>query len=284
MAAYPRRAEKRSAFCHLCIPPTQEFAVTTQLAECAALFRPAFVAPMRSISVLPAAAVMHADPSVAIVIPVYNGAAYLAEALRSVLAQEGCRITSIIVIDDGSTDSSASIAAAHPPPVRLIRQIHSGAATARNRGLALATEDYIGCLDADDLLPPRSVAARAAALGTDPALDATVGLVTQFISPDLDASAAARLHVPDHPMKGPLLGAMLFRHRLFGRVGGFDTDLAHGDFIDWYLRARAAGMVSRQLDTVVLQRRVHGTNLTLRDKADRKDYLTVVRRHLARQG
>ena len=227
---------------------------------------------------------MNTDPSVAIIIPVYNGAAYLAEALRSVLAQEACRITSVIVVDDGSTDTSASIAAAHPAPIRLIRQVHSGAAAARNRGFALATEDYVGYLDADDLLPPRSVAARVAALIADPALDAATGLVTQFISPDLDASAAARLHVPDHPMKGPLPGTILFRRRLFDRVGGFDTDLAQGDFIDWYLRARAAGMASCQLDTVVLQRRVHGTNLTLRDKAGRKDYLTVVRRHLARQG
>jgi glycosyltransferase involved in cell wall biosynthesis len=227
---------------------------------------------------------MPADPSVAIIIPVHNGAAYLAEALRSVLAQEACRITSIIVIDDGSTDSSTAIAAAHPAPVRLIRQIHSGAATARNRGLALATEDCIAYLDADDLLPPRSLAARAAALATDPALDAATGLVTQFISPDLDAAAAERLHVPGHPMTGPLLGTMLFRRRLFDRVGGFDADLAHGDFIDWYLRAQAAAMVVRPLDTVVLQRRIHGGNLTLRDKAGRKDYLTVVRRHLARQG
>jgi glycosyltransferase involved in cell wall biosynthesis len=227
---------------------------------------------------------MHTDPSVAIIIPVYNGAAYLAQALHSVLAQEACRITSVIVVDDGSTDTSTAIASAHPPPVRLIRQLHSGAATARNRGLALATEDFIGYLDADDLLPPRSVAARVAALVADPALDAATGLVTQFISPDLDASAAARLHVPDHPMTGPLLGTILFRRRLLERVGGFDTDLAHGDFIDWYLRARAAGMASCQLDTVVLQRRVHATNLTLRDKAGRKDYLTVVRRHLARQG
>jgi glycosyltransferase involved in cell wall biosynthesis len=227
---------------------------------------------------------MPADPSIAIIIPVYNGAAYLADALRSVLAQQGCRITSVIVVDDGSTDSSTAIAAAHPPPVRLIQQIHSGAATARNRGLALATEDYIGYLDADDLLPPCSVAARAAALGTDPTLDAATGLVTQFISPDLDAAAAARLRVPGHPMQGLLVGAMLFRRRSFERVGGFDTDLAHGDFIDWYLRAQAAGLLTCQLDTVVLQRRVHDTNLTLRDKAGRKDYLTVVRRHLARQG
>ena len=112
--------------------------------------------------------------ALSIVIPVYNGAAYLAAAIHSVLAQEGCRITSIVVVDDGSDDSSADIAAAYSAPVRLVRQAHSGAATARNRGLAAATEDCIGYLDADDLLPPRSVAARAAALGTDPALDAAI--------------------------------------------------------------------------------------------------------------
>jgi glycosyltransferase involved in cell wall biosynthesis len=226
---------------------------------------------------------MHADPSVAIIVPVYNGAAYLEEALGSVLAQDGCRITSILVVDDGATDASAAIAAAYPAPVRLIRQAHSGAATARNRGLAAATEDCIGFLDADDLLPPHSVVARVEALGADPGVDVVTGMVTQFISPQLDAATTARLLVPDHPMKGPLSGAMLFRRRLFERVGGFDTGLAHGDFIDWYLRARDAGMVSRQLDTVVLQRRIHGANLSLRDKAGRKDYLTVVRRHLARQ-
>jgi glycosyltransferase involved in cell wall biosynthesis len=226
---------------------------------------------------------MSRAPSVAIIVPAYNAAAYLAEALRSVLAQEGCRITSIIVVDDGSTDSSAAIAAAHPAPVRLIRQAHSGPATARNRGLAAATEDCIGFLDADDLLPPRSVAARVEALCADPALDAAIGLMTQFISPDLDAPTTAGSRAPDRPTKGLVLGTMLLRCRLFERIGGFDAGLIHGDFIDWYLRARKAGLASRQLDTVVLERRIHRGNLTLRDKAGRKDYLTVVRRHLARQ-
>jgi glycosyltransferase involved in cell wall biosynthesis len=222
-------------------------------------------------------------PSVAVIVPVYNGAAYLAEALQSALAQQACHIASIIVVDDGSTDSTAAIAAAHPAPVRLIRQTHSGAATARNRGIQSATEDCIGFLDADDLLPPCSIAARLDALCADPSLDAAFGLVTQFVSPDLDAPAAAALHAAEHPMKGLVAGGILFRRRVFERIGGFDTGLAHGDFIDWYLRAQAAGMVSRQIDAVVLQRRLHGGNLTLRDKAGRKDYLTVVRRHLARQ-
>jgi GT2 family glycosyltransferase len=76
---------------------------------------------------------------------------------------------------------------------------------------------------------------------------------------------------------------MLFRRRVFERVGGFDPSLRHGDFIDWYLRAKADGLRSRLVEAVVVERRIHGGNLTLRDKAGSKDYLTVVRRHLARQ-
>src|SRR5271167_4217261 len=72
---------------------------------------------------------MGGEPSVAIIIPVYNGVAYLAAALRSVLAQEGCRVSSVIVVDDGSTDSSADIAAAYSAPVRLVRQAHCAAST-----------------------------------------------------------------------------------------------------------------------------------------------------------
>jgi len=246
------------------------------------LVTPTSVMPPRSVAA-PAAVLMSGAPSVAIIIPVYNAAAYLAEALRSVLAQEGCRITSIIVVDDGSTDSSAAIAAAYPAPVRLIRQDHSGPATARNRGLAAATEDCIGFLDADDLLPAGSVAARLEALYADPARDAAIGLVTQFISPDLDPAAARRFEVSDRPMRGLLVGAMLFRRRLFERIGGFDTSLGHGEFIDWYLRAQAACLLTCQLDIVVLERRIHGGNLTVRDRAGRKDYLTIVRRHLARR-
>jgi glycosyltransferase involved in cell wall biosynthesis len=224
-----------------------------------------------------------AAPSVAIIVPVHNGAAYLDAALRSVLAQQDCHIAEIIVVDDGSADASAAIAAACPPPVQVIRQAHAGAATARNRGLAAATSTYIGFLDADDVLPPGSIAVRVAALHADPALDATTGLLTQFVSLELDPAAAAAYLVPDRPSAAPMLGTTLFRREVFRRVGGFDTDLRHGDFIDWYLRAKAAGMAVRQIDMAVLHRRIHGGNLTVRDKAGRKDYLAVVRRHLARQ-
>ena len=134
----------------------------------------------------------------------------------------------MIVVDDGSTDASADIATACPTPVRVIRQTHAVAATAHNPGLAAAAENLVGWLDADDLLPPGSVAARAAALRADPGLDVAFGQMTQFVSGDAN-TAARKFVVRDGPVSCLFLGAMLFRRQVFGWVGGFDPGLRHGD-------------------------------------------------------
>ena len=89
-------------------------------------------------------------PTVSVVTPCYNGSAYLREALDSALAQSQPPIE-IIVVDDGSTDDSAAIAESYGPPVRLIRQENQGESVARNRGIAAASGDWIGYLDADDI-------------------------------------------------------------------------------------------------------------------------------------
>jgi glycosyltransferase involved in cell wall biosynthesis len=229
-----------------------------------------------------APAVPEHGPSIALVIPVHNGAAYLRDALRSALAQEGARFTDIVVVDDGSTDASTTIAEAFPPPVRVVRQAHEGAASARNNGLSATTAELVAFLDADDLLPPRSLAARLNPIAEYLAARAVMGRLVQFVSPELDAVNAARFAVSEEPVAGPMLCAMLFRKQVFEQVGAFDATLTQGDFIDWFLRARAGGIVPVQIDEVVLRRRVHGDNMTVRRKTRRSDYLTVVRRHLAR--
>jgi glycosyltransferase involved in cell wall biosynthesis len=92
-----------------------------------------------------------ATPRVTALIPVYNGAPYLAEAIRSVLDQT-YRDVEILVVDDGSTDDSAAIAEAFGPPVRVIRcEQNGGASRARNRGVAEARGEYIVNCDSDDV-------------------------------------------------------------------------------------------------------------------------------------
>ncbi|MHC4407236.1 MAG: glycosyltransferase family 2 protein [Planctomycetota bacterium] len=87
---------------------------------------------------------------VSVIIPCYNAARFLGEAIDSALDQSLPPLE-VIVVDDGSTDRSAAIAQSYGSPVRLIRQRHEGESTARNRGIDEARGDWIAFLDADDL-------------------------------------------------------------------------------------------------------------------------------------
>src|SRR3954466_14096555 len=91
-------------------------------------------------------------PDISIVVPAYNVAGYLAEALRSALAQKGVTLE-VIVVDDGSTDGTSKVIAlfAGDPRLRVIRQANAGLPAARNTGVAAATGRYVGFLDGDDV-------------------------------------------------------------------------------------------------------------------------------------
>ena len=103
-------------------------------------------------------------PLVSILIPCYNAAPWLAATLESALAQTW-RNTEIIIVDDGSTDSSRDIAQPFTARgVQLIAQPNAGASAARNRALRAARGDYFQFLDADDLLSPNKLAAQLAVL------------------------------------------------------------------------------------------------------------------------
>ncbi len=95
-------------------------------------------------------------PSISVVIPCYNAAKYLGEAVDSVLRQT-CQPLEILVIDDGSTDGSGTLAESYGPPVRVIRQANQGQSAARNRGICEARGEWLALLDADDLWEPEKL-------------------------------------------------------------------------------------------------------------------------------
>ncbi len=102
------------------------------------------------------------SPSVSAVIPCYNGAEFLREAIDSALGQTYPPLD-VIVVDDGSTDDSAAIAASYGPPVRVLRQENQGESVARNRGIDEARGDWIAFLDADDYWEPTKLEKQIAA-------------------------------------------------------------------------------------------------------------------------
>ena len=111
-------------------------------------------------------------PKVSVIMPVYNGARFVAEAIESVLAQTW-QDWELTIIDDGSTDSTPSILKAFSDPrIIIIRQENRGEGAARNVGLDTAMGEYVAFLDADDLYLSNALADLVAYLDVHPQVDA----------------------------------------------------------------------------------------------------------------
>jgi glycosyltransferase involved in cell wall biosynthesis len=211
-----------------------------------------------------------------VVIPAYNAAACLEEALRSVWEQD-YRPLEVIVVDDGSTDRTAELARLFRPPVTVLVQPNAGAGAARNRGAAQAQGGLLAFLDADDLWTPHALTHLAGVLAADPGIDLACGRVIEF------RRTTSGQVVERPPVAGILGGATLIRKSAFDRVGGFRTDLRVGEFIDWSARARELGLSTAVLPEPVLRRRIHAENTGVRQRHARADYATVVRDALKRR-
>jgi glycosyltransferase involved in cell wall biosynthesis len=202
---------------------------------------------------------LRAAPLVSVIIPVYNGARFLAQAVDSVLAQR-YPCVEIIVVDDGSTDDVAGAVAALPVDVRLFRQENAGPAAARNRGIRDASGDFLAFLDVDDLWPENNLGVLAAALVRDPQLQVVSGHAQMMI---LD-EASGRFEYRGNPRESfpYYIGAALYRRDVFRRVGLFDAHMRMAEDTDWYQRLHESGLKSERLPQVTLLVRRHGANMT----------------------
>jgi len=219
---------------------------------------------------------------VSIILPVYNGEQYLAEAIESVLAQT-YRPIEVIVVDDGSTDTSAHVAKSFASRVRYCFQKHSGAAAARNRGIALAHGEYLSFLDADDLWVKDKLTHQLMAFQHDTELDMVFGHVEHFFSPELDENAKARIRKPPEIMPGYSQVTILITKDKFLDVGWFNTNWQVGEFIDWYSRAVQKGLRSQMLAEVVTKRRIHTAHQNIINREAQTDYLRIIKASLDRR-
>ncbi len=215
--------------------------------------------------------------TISVIIPVFNGARYLGEAIQSVLDQTR-PAEEIIVVDDGSTDDSHQIAAQYP--VTCIRQANSGASTARNHGVSQSRGDMLAFLDADDVWTVEKLALQTDVFQEQPELDAIFGMVEQFSSPD----AAPRARFVGETLNGVHCGTMLIKREAFLRVGFLKPDWKVAHFLEWYARAEDARLSMITLPEVLMRRRVHTTNLTvrMRDTA-RMEYAQILKAALDRR-
>jgi len=220
--------------------------------------------------------------TISVIVPAYNSEGTLAEALASVIGQT-LLPDEIIVVDDGSNDHTAQVAATVSDSIRVIRQENRGAAAALNMGVRLATGDTLGFVDADDLWARDKVAMQARMLAEQPKLDGVSGRVSTFLCPTNDQETNKRYRLPDGPEPCWLQGAMLLRRRCFERLEPFAEDLSAGFFIDWYDRARAAGLVFGMMPSVVLHRRIRPGSLSHRSYKRDVAMVEMARRAIERR-
>ena len=220
-------------------------------------------------------------PLVSVIIPVFNGERYLAEAIESVLAQDYRPIEAILV-DDGSVDNSAAIAKSYPD-VHYTFQLNQGLASALNCGVKLASGSFLAFLDADDLWMREKLTAQMSIMNQHPNLDMVFGHHRRFYSPEVGSLVETGEYPMDEALPAYLKQTMLIRRESFWRVGLFDTSLKLGDFIDWFGRAEDKGLKKMMLPQVVAMRRVHGDNMSLRKKGDRSDYIRIIKATLDRR-
>ena len=204
---------------------------------------------------------------VSVVIPCFNQAHFLHEAIESVLDQTGVT-TEITVVDDGSTDDTANVVSRYAR-IRLLRQPNMGLAAARNSGLNASEGDYLAFLDADDRFMPDALAAGLRCLAQHPTCAFAWGRYTirnergEVWEPSTDphqhGDAYAALlrgnHIAMH-------ATVLYRRESLKLVGGFDAKLSACEDYQLYLRiARRLPIVKH--DHVVAEYRKHGSNMSV---------------------
>jgi len=224
-----------------------------------------------------------AQPLVSVIIPVYNGARFLPAALESVFAQTYAPME-ILVIDDGSCDGSARVAAGFPD-VRVVSQPHRGVSAARNRGLALATGTYIAFLDADDLWKPGKTRRQMEVMRRPAGPEMLCARFRNFVEPGvtLPTDIPIQAFLREETGRMLWLGTLLARKSRMEAIGEFNPALPHGEDLDWFARARDAGVDIPVLPEVLAERRLHDRNLTYSARQDRTHLINIFRQSIHRK-
>lgn len=217
--------------------------------------------------------------TVSLVIPLHEGARFIAAALASVRDQDESP-REVIVVDDGSTDAGPSIVEAIGGVV-LIRQEPRGPGAARNRGVDAATGDLIAFLDQDDLLRPAALRRHRESLEASP--EALLSVCRQRFAL-LEGEAIPEWQRPDLLDRETIAwtpSCMCARREAFERVGRFDESLRATSDLLWCREFRGRGLPFVELPETLVDRRVHPRCQSGDGATIRREMLEVFRRATA---
>jgi glycosyltransferase involved in cell wall biosynthesis len=217
--------------------------------------------------------------SYSVVIPAYNAAETIGQAIQSILDQT-VHPTEIIVVDDGSTDGTDTAAAGMGRQVTVISQDNRGPGAATTAGFGRVATPFVATLDADDLWLPHKIARQAVLFDSDPGVAGVFSLARLFAdgaAPDAEGDGAIR--------RLWTRTTLLFRMEAARAVGDFvDLPGQLGEVIDWLARSRDLGQRHVLVEEILALRRIRPGSLSYRADAERsRGYLAAVRAALERK-
>jgi len=223
---------------------------------------------------------MISSPKVSVIITCYNHASFLDEAIQSVLEQSFEQYE-IIVVDDGSTDQSAEIAARHSE-VKLIRQDNLVLAAARNSGIEASTGEYLVFVDADDRLLVHALETGADRLDAHRECAFAYGRYRLITADGKPIPWVPRQSIQGEPylrlLRSNYIGmhaVVMYRRTIFEEVGGFNTSLAACEDYEMYLRITRNHSIYCH-NQIIADYRQHDTNMSLNTDLMLKHSISVL--------
>jgi glycosyltransferase involved in cell wall biosynthesis len=206
--------------------------------------------------------------SVSVIIPTYNYARFIGEAIDSALAQTRPPLE-VIVVDDGSTDGTAEVLAAYGDRIRVLRQKNSGVAMARNAGIAAARGEYLAFLDSDDAWYPRKLERQMPRFDAEPFLglvhcgaetiDSEGRTLTTSVA-GMEGNVAEAMLRLDREVIMPQGSSIVVPKRVAEDIGGFDARLPPSEDWDFCYRIAARYAVG-YVPEVLVRYRLHGSGI-----------------------
>jgi glycosyltransferase involved in cell wall biosynthesis len=214
----------------------------------------------------------HKNPLISIILPAYNAAEVLREAIASVQEQT-LTDWELWVVDDGSTDATAALvqqAQQQDGRIHLIQQANQGVSTARNNGVARSQSPYIAFLDADDQWLPHTLSRHFQHLESNPGIGLSFGRV-EILTPQGDSTgqfSTARLtqlqpkhFLAENPTTTP--STWMLRRVVWEQVGGFSSEMSYSEDLAWLLRlCCTTNWIIEGIDAVLVRYRTSTSGLS----------------------
>ncbi len=218
---------------------------------------------------------------VSVVVVVWNGERFLAEALSSIL-QGSYRPVEILVIDGNSSDRTLEIAHSFEH-VRCLPQNGEGIAAAYNTGVEAATGEFVAFLSHDDLWTPNKLETQIGFMDSNPEVEYTIARAKFFLESGHEIPRGFRRELLEGDHVAPIMETLVARRRLFESLGTFDTSLAIANDVDWFTRASDQKIPTAVLPQVLLHKRVHDTNLSMNVDTNNRDLLKLLKASIDRK-